>query len=57
MFQASVKIGPANLNFSTVPFFTALWIVIFQGNFDTTVTSVLLAISLSGFHRGDSPSG
>jgi len=40
-----------------VPFFTALWIVIFQGNFDTTVTSVLLAISLSGFRQGDSPSG
>ena len=33
----------ANINFSTLPFFTALWIVIFQGNFDTTVTSVLLA--------------
>ena len=36
-------------------FFTPSWIVIFLGNFDTTVTLVLLAISLSGFRRRDTP--
>ena len=55
-FKPVLKLVQRIYIFQRFPFFTALWIVIFLGNLDTTVTSVPLAISFSGFRRGDSPS-